>query len=57
MNGVKQFINAITSRKFLLAAGTTAVFIANEQYDQALMTVVAYLGVNVADAKLNTPKT
>lgn len=52
---MKDFLQTIISRKFLLAAGTAAVFIANEQYDQAMLTVMAYLGVNVADAKLNPP--
>lgn len=45
---MKKFIATLLSRKFLLAAGAIITFIALEQYDQALITVLAYLGVNVA---------
>lgn len=45
---MKDFIKTLLSRKFLLAAGTIITFIAMEQYDQALIALLAYMGVNVA---------
>lgn len=45
---MKDFIKTLLSRKFLLTAGTIVTFIAMEQYDQALIALLAYMGVNVA---------
>lgn len=45
---MKEFLKSLLSRKFLLALGTALVFIASEQYDQALYVVLAYLGFNTA---------
>jgi hypothetical protein len=49
---MKEFLYSLLSRKFILALGTTLVFVANEQYDMALYTVLGYLGVEgAADLK------
>lgn len=45
---MKAFFVSLLSRKFLLTAGTIITFIAMEQYDQAVVALLAYLGVNVA---------
>ena len=45
MNDLK---DRLLSRKFLLAVGTFLVFIANEQYTEAMGVVIAYFGVNAA---------
>lgn len=45
---MKMFLNSLLSRKFLLAVCATVTFILLGQYDQAVVTVLAYLGVNVA---------
>lgn len=50
---MKQFLISILSRKFLLTLGTVLVLTASEQYNEAVIVVLGYLGVNVADAKLN----
>ena len=50
---MKAFFLSLFSRKFLLVLGLTLTFIANKQYDQALIAVFGYLGINVADTKLN----
>ncbi len=48
---MKNFLRSLLTRKFLLALGTTLVFIANGAYDLALYTVLGYLGVEgAADA-------
>ena len=49
---MKAFVASLLSRKFLLAVGTILTFIAMEQYDQALIALLAYLGVNVAEARV-----
>ena len=47
---MKEFLRSLFTRKFLLALGTTLVFIANGQYTEAVAVVIAYLGVEgVAD--------
>ena len=49
---MKAFLSSLLSRKFLLALGTTLVFLANGHTLEALTTVLAYLGVQgVADIK------
>jgi len=49
---MKEFLKSLLSRKFLLALGTTIVFVANGHVLEALATVLAYLGVQgVVDSK------
>jgi len=50
---MKDFLKSLLSRKFLLALSAALVFVANKQYDQVVIVVLGYLGVNVADVKLN----
>lgn len=45
---MKEFLKTLLSRKFLLALGATITFIALGQYTEAVLTVLGYLGVNVA---------
>lgn len=46
------FIQRLTSRKFLLAVSAFAGFLATKEYDQAVVVVLGYLGVQgYADAK------
>lgn len=48
---MKEFLTSLLSRKFLLALGTTLVFVANGQYTEAVAVVLGYLGVEgAADA-------
>jgi len=55
---MKTFLRSLLTRKFLLALGTTLVFIANGQYDLALYAVLGYLGVEgAADAVSRTQST
>ena len=56
MKEITNLLKGMTSRKFLLALGTVLVLIANEQYNEAVVVVLGYLGVNVADQKLNSGK-
>lgn len=46
---MKDFFKSLLSRKFLLALGTTLVLISSGQYDQAVIVVLGYLGVNVVN--------
>lgn len=41
----EQIKQKLLSRKFLLALGTVLVFVANNQYSEAMGVVMAYLGV------------
>ena len=45
---MKDFFRSLLTRKFLLALGTTCVFIANGAYAEALGIVLGYLGVEGA---------
>lgn len=45
---MKVFLLSLLSRKFLLALGSIITFIAMGQYDAAVVALLAYLGVNVA---------
>lgn len=45
---MKYFLLSLLSRKFLLAMGTFLVFIANNQYNEALGVVLAYIGLEGA---------
>ena len=53
---MKTFLLSLLSRKFLIALGTILVFVANKQYDQALITALGYMGINIVDTKINTVK-
>ena len=47
---MKEFLKSLLSRKFLLALGTTLVFIANGAYTEAVAIILGFLGVEgVAD--------
>ena len=47
-----EFIQRLSSRKFLLALSAFAGFLATGEYDQAVVVVLGYLGVEgYADAK------
>lgn len=45
---MKDFLKSLLSRKFILALGTFLVFIANNQYSEALGVVLAYIGLEGA---------
>lgn len=45
---MKQFLQSLLSRKFLLAVGTFLVFIANNQYTEAVAVVATFIGVEGA---------
>lgn len=52
-------IKRLTSRKFLLTVAAALIFIANKQYDQLMVVVAGYLGVEgLGDAaeRYTTPK-
>lgn len=52
---MKQFLLSLLSRKFLLAAGTALVFIANGAYTEAVAVILGFLGVEgAADAVSRT---
>lgn len=42
---MKEFLRSLLTRKFLLALGTTIVFIASGAYVEALTVVLGYLGI------------
>lgn len=47
-----EFFQRLSSRKFLLALSAFAGFLATREYDQAVVVVLGYLGVEgYADAK------
>ncbi len=54
---MKEFIRSLFTRKFLLALGTTLVFVANGQYTEAVAVVIAYLGVEGAADAVGRVKT
>lgn len=54
---MKEFITRLTSRKLLLAVAAFLVFIANEQWAEALTVILTYLGVNTVAGVVTTYKT
>lgn len=54
---MKEFFQSLLSRKFLLALGTICIFIANEQYAEAITIILAYLGVEGAADIMSRVKT
>jgi myosin-crossreactive antigen len=52
VRGMRRFLSRFVSRKFLLAVGTALTLIANQQYDEAVAVVLAYLAAEgYIDAK------
>lgn len=45
---MKQFLSSLLSRKFLLALGTSLVFIANGAYTEAVAVILGFIGVEGA---------
>ena len=57
---MKDFLLSLLSRKFLLALGTSLVFISNGAYTEAVAVILAFLGVEgTSDAitRYNTTRT
>lgn len=53
----KDFIERVTSRKFWVTVGSFITLVASKQYDEAVMIVLGYLGVNaVAEVSANRKK-
>lgn len=49
---MREFIQRLSSRKFLLAVSAFTGFLATREYDQAVIVVLGYLGVEgYADAR------
>lgn len=54
---MKQFLESLLSRKFLLALGTFLVLVASERYTEAVAVVIGYIGVEgAADFKSRSSK-
>ena len=54
---MKHFLLSLLSRKFLLALGTSLVFIANGGYTEAVAVILGFLGVEgAADFKSRSEK-
>ena len=45
---MKEFLKSLLSRKFLLALGTSLVFIASGAYTEAVAVILGFLGVQGA---------
>jgi len=54
---MRQFLLSLLSRKFLLAVGTSLVFIANGAYTEAVAVILGFLGVEGAADAVTRHKT
>ena len=47
---MKELLNRLSSRKFLLAVSAAAGLLANKQYGLAVTVVLGYFGINKLDS-------